>query len=349
MKKKLAHFLVKKDLVVLEALKKINSAGARTVFCVEKGMLIGVLTDSDVRRWIIHGGALDALVEEVMNISPIYLYQKESYKAEQIIRKKNIDAIPIVDKKMYIIDILTWADLHTHSEHNKLEIPVVMMAGGRGTRLYPYTKILPKPLIPMGEIPIAEHIINQFYDYGCKDFFLIVNHKKNMIKAYFNEIEKDYSITFIEEEKPLGTGGGVGLLKSEIQETFILTNCDILIREDFSEIYKYHKENDNVITMVCAIQNFKIPYGVVKLSENGQIKSMQEKPNINFYTNTGCYIVEPEVINSLEEGAVIGFPDIIEKYCATGRNVGGYIIGEDAWLDMGQMDGLEKMQKRLKV
>lgn len=349
MKKNYVDFFVRKDLVILEALKKINNAGARTVFCVERGVLIGVLTDSDVRRWIIGGGALDALVEEVMNVSPIYLYQQERYKAEQIFREKNIDAIPIVDKRMGIIDILTWADLRTHRKHSRLGLPVVMMAGGKGTRLYPYTKILPKPLIPMGELPIAEHIINQFYDYGCRNFFLIVNHKKNMIKAYFNEIEKDYSITFVEEEKPLGTGGGLSLLKNKVYETFILTNCDILIQEDFSQIYKYHKDNDNVITMICAIQNVQIPYGVVNLGEANHIESMEEKPNINFYTNTGCYIVEPEVIDSIEVGDAIGFPDIIEKYRVTGRNVGAYVIGEDAWLDMGQMDGLEKMQKRLKV
>lgn len=348
-RKDLAEFFVTGNLAVLDALKKINTTGVRTVFCVDEGMLLGVLTDSDVRRWIINGGDLTASVKEVMNVKPVYLEKEDRYQARHIIQQKNIDAIPIVDAEMHIVDIVTWADFQNTRKYNRLEIPVVMMAGGKGTRLYPYTKILPKPLIPMGEIPIAEHIINQFYEYGCKNFFLIVNHKKNMIKAYFNEIKKDYNITFIEEEKPLGTGGGVRLLKNKVHETFILTNCDILIQEDFSEIYKHHKESGNVITMICAVQNIQIPYGVVKLGEGDCIESMEEKPNINFYTNTGCYIVEPEVIGNLEDGAVVGFPDIIEKYRITGCGVGAYIIGEDAWLDMGQMDGLEKMQERLRI
>lgn len=351
MKKDLSQFFITNNTDILEGLKKINDAGARTVFCVENNRLLGVLTDSDVRRWIIDKGDLSALAGDVMNQYPIYLRLQEIDRAEHIMLQKSIDAIPVVDEEMHIIDIITWKDLELQNsvKHGILEVPVVMMAGGKGTRLYPYTKILPKPLIPMGELPIAEHIINSFYEYGCRNFFLIVNHKKNMIKAYFNEIEKDYNIIFEEEEKPLGTGGGLSLLKNRIHDTFILTNCDILIQEDFSEIYKFHKEHGNVITMICAVQNFKIPYGVVKLSEKGQIESMEEKPNLNFYTNTGCYIVEPEVIDNLEADMPVEFPDIIEKYRLLGFNVGAYVVDEDSWLDMGQMDGLEKMQKRLRI
>ena len=222
-----------------------------------------------------------------------------------------------------------------------------MMAGGKGTRLYPYTKILPKPLIPIGDIPIAEHIINHFREYGCRDFFLIVNHKKNMIKAYFNELDKDYNINYIEEEIPLGTGGGLSLLKGKISSTFILTNCDTLIEEDMAKIVKCHKERQNLITIVCALQNVQIPYGVVNVGNDGRIESMEEKPNLSFLTNTGCYIVEPEVIEKLETGKAIGFPEVVEKYKAKGAKVGVFPISERAWMDMGQMDELEKMKKRL--
>lgn len=349
MEKELTRFLIEENIPVLDALKKINASGARTVFCVERNKLIGVLTDSDVRRWIINGGALDALVRDAMNHNPVYLKEEESDQAKYIIQKRNIDAIPIIDEKRHIINVYTWADFQNPKEYGKINVPVVMMAGGKGTRLYPYTKILPKPLIPMGEVPIAEHIINQFCEYGCVHFFLIVNHKKNMIKAYFNEIDKNYDIVFMEESIPLGTGGGLGLLKGVLHETFILTNCDILIEEDFSRIFKYHKEHKNIITMICATQNVQIPYGVVNFDENGQIKSMEEKPNINYCTNTGCYVVEPEVIDNLEKDVSIGFPDIIEKYLKEGCNVGVYRIDENEWLDMGQMEGLEKMQKRLRV
>lgn len=351
MEKDLSQFFITSDTDILAALKKINDAGARTVFCVEDDRLLGVLTDSDVRRWIINKGDLSSLAGEVINVHPIYLQPQEICHAKNIMLQKSIDAIPIVDEEMHIIDIVTQKDLDIQNSerHGVLDIPIVMMAGGKGTRLYPYTKILPKPLIPMGELPIAEHIINQFQEYGCQNFYLIVNHKKNMIKAYFNEIENEYNLTFIDEEKPLGTGGGLGFLKGLIHDTFILTNCDILIQEDFSRIYKYHKEHHNIITMICASQTVQIPYGVVNLNQNGQIESMEEKPSISFCTNTGCYIVEPEVIDDLEEDTVVDFPDIIEKYRMEGKNIGAYVIDEDAWLDMGQMDGLKKMQNRLKV
>ncbi len=348
MKKQLSQFFVSPEITVFEALKKINITGVRTVFCVDNtGRLLGVLTDSDVRRWIISGGSLDALAGEAMNSHPIYLQQQEQNRSKHIIQQKKIDAVPIVNEQMHIVDIDTWADFQISKEHGLLEMPVVMMAGGKGTRLYPYTKILPKPLIPVGEIPISEHIINKFVEYGCKNFFLVVNHKKNMIKAYFNEIRKDYRVTFVDEEKPLGTGGGLSLLKGMVRETFIFTNCDILIQEDFTKICEFHKNQKNLITMICAAQNIQIPYGVVRLGENGLIESMEEKPNINFLTNTGCYIVEPEVIGSLEEDKAMDFPDIVERYRSRGENIGVYPICEDAWMDMGQMDELEKTWKKL--
>jgi NDP-sugar pyrophosphorylase family protein len=230
-----------------------------------------------------------------------------------------------------------------------IDLPVVIMAGGMGTRLYPYTKILPKPLIPIGEFPIIEHIINRFYDQGCREFYLIVSHKKNMIKAYFNELKRDYTVTFIDEEKPLGTGGGIGLCKNKINKPFILTNCDILIDGDFNKICKFHKEKKNVITMVCSMNQFRIPYGVIKMGKDGDLDSMQEKPTIPFLINTGCYVVEPEIIDNIEKNKEVDFPDVIQQYKNLNQNIGIYPISENSWLDMGQFDELEKMKKRLEI
>ena len=221
------------------------------------------------------------------------------------------------------------------------------MAGGLGTRLYPYTKILPKPLIPVGEIPIIEHIINRFYRQGAQNFYLIVNHKKNMIKAYLNDIEKAYQVCFVDEEQPLGTGGGLSLLKGEISQPFILSNCDILIDSDYEKIYEHHLSENNYITMVCSLKNMRIPYGVVEISKDGGIEEMKEKPEISFFTNTGMYVVHPEVIDELELNQRIDFPDIIEKCRQEGKKIGVYPISENSWLDMGQIDELEEMRRRL--
>ena len=172
---------------------------------------------------------------------------------------------------------------------------------------------------------------------------------KNMIKAYFNEVKKKYRVFYVDEDIPLGTGGGLGLLKGKIDSTFILTNCDILIREDFFEIYEFHKQQKNLITMVCSLKNFLIPYGVVEMGDDGCVEEMKEKPEIPILTNTGCYIVEQKIMEYLTEEEVVSFPEIIMRCKNRGERVGVYPIGENAWLDMGQFDEMENMKKQLKL
>lgn len=339
------QFFIDENKTVIEAMRCLDKLAKKVLFIQNGGKLQAALTDGDIRRWILAKGELNAQIKNVANYTPLYLINGTYEQAMCFMKAKHIEAVPIVDEKLNIKDIIFWAQEEKQNVKEQIALPVVMMAGGKGTRLYPYTKILPKPLIPIGDIPIAEHIINHFREYGCCDFFLIVNHKKNMIKAYFNELDRDYSINYIEEEIPLGTGGGLSLLKGKISSTFILTNCDTLIEEDMAKIVKCHKERQNLITMVCALQNVQIPYGVVNVGNDGRIKSMEEKPNLSFLTNTGCYVVEPGVIEKLETGKAIGFPDVVEEYRIKGEKVGVYPIGERAWLDMGQMDELKKMKE----
>ena len=144
---------------------------------------------------------------------------------------------------------------------------VEMMAGGLGTRLYPYTKILPKPLIPVGEQPIAELIIDRFRGFGCHRFTMVVNYKKGMIKSYFGDLEKDYTLDFVDETQFMGTGGGLCLLKGKVDSPFFFTNCDTLLDLDFGDLYEKHHERGNLITMVCALKHYTVPYGVVELGE----------------------------------------------------------------------------------
>lgn len=338
--------LIDENCSLIETMEILNKTSKKVLFVENRERLIAAITDGDIRRWILAKGNLDAKVKNIANYNPKFLYEKDKFKAREYMKQNLIEALPIVDKNKKIVSIVFLNEKDIENSQD-LDIPVVIMAGGLGTRLYPYTKILPKPLIPIGEIPIAEHIIDRFHKYGCHDFFLIVNHKKNMIKAYFNEIEKDYDVTYIDESKPLGTGGGLSLLKDKIDTTFILSNCDILIEEDYSKIYEFHKKEKNFITMICSLKNIKIPYGVIDIGKNGEIENMREKPQISFFTNTGCYIVEPGVISELNEDEPIGFPDIIEKYKSAGEKIGIYPISENAWMDMGELDGMEEMRKRL--
>ena len=339
------------SITITEALKKIDENALGILFIVDsEGKLVGALSDGDIRRWLIKTGDLKASVTQAMNNNPKFVLEQNEADAIKLMDENFITAIPVVDDQMHVISVVdnkNRAKKPSNTSKKLQGVPVVMMAGGKGTRLYPYTKILPKPLIPVGDKPIAELIIESFCEYGCNEYYLIVNHKKNMIKAYFGELDTDYNVHFVDEDIPLGTGGGVSLLKGMIKDTFILTNCDNIVEDDYSKIYEYHKEHKNLITMICSLKNFSIPYGVVNLANEGTIKSMEEKPTFSFFTNTGCYIVEPEVIDDIPEGTFMGFPDMIEKYRSEGKNVGVYPISENAWLDMGEMDALEKMRAHL--
>lgn len=338
---------IEEDKSILEAMQQLDKSARKILFVHREGKLLASLTDGDIRRWILKKGDLQMPIKYAANYAPKYLNEQQGEQAVRTMKEHGIDALPIVDNEHRIKRIVFANDLmQKHGEFDK-NIPVVIMAGGLGTRLSPYTNILPKPLIPVGDYPIAEHIINRFCLYGCRQFYMIVNYKRNMIKAYFDELEKEYLLDFITEEKALGTGGGISLLKGKIKDTFILTNCDILIDDDLTKAYEQHVESGNVITMVCSLKNFTIPYGVVNIGEDGMIASMQEKPSMSFFTNTGCYFVEPKVIEDLEYNEPADFPTIIEKYMKEGKRVGVYPIGEEAWLDMGQFDELEKMKARL--
>ncbi len=339
---------IKEEDSILNAMKTFDASGRRTVFIVdEDNKLLAALSEGDVRRYILTGGDLNQPVSKIANYHPRTVKEDEVSDARDVLYRHNIEGLPVVDEQGHVIDTIFWSE-NQYKKHSNLSTPVVMMAGGKGTRLYPYTRILPKPLIPIGEKPIAELIMDNFADYGIDRMIMIVNHKKNMIKSYFDESKRPYNIEFVDEDEPLGTGGGLALLKGIVDETFILTNCDILIEEDYSKIYEHHKNEANLITMVCSLRNFQVAYGVVEFGEHGNILDMKEKPEFSFFTNTGIYIVEPEVINYIKDGEFIGFPDIINRLKNDGKKVGVYPINENAWMDMGQLDELNKMERRLK-
>lgn len=333
---------------VLEAMKLIDATARQILLVAENNKLKAIITDGDIRRHLLRGGKLEDKVKDIANYNPRFIYEKDKDKSRELMKKWSILSLPVVNEKLEIQSIV-FLNGYEIGRNYSVSAPVVIMAGGLGTRLYPYTKILPKPLIPIGEIPITEHIINQFMEYDCNEFHFIVNHKKNMIKAYFSEVEKDYKIEFYDEDIPLGTGGGLSLLKDKVETTFFFTNCDVLIRANYKEIYDFHKQNGNMITIVAAFKHYTIPYGIINMDSNGEIAAMIEKPEYSFLTNTGFYVVEPEVVYRLEGDKAIGFPDIIEQQKSLGEKIGVFPVSERCWLDMGQLEELEVMRKELGV
>lgn len=335
---------IEKTKTIRDAMRQLDHVAKKVLFVLEDGILTGALTDGDVRRHLLNGGKMDDTVAMAANYHPITAQTKE--QARRLLLGSGIFAVPVVDEERKILDIV-FDSSYSQTEFPDLHLPVVIMAGGRGTRLEPYTKVLPKPLIPVGELPIIEHIMRQFQQYNCCDFHIIVNYKKQLLKAYFNENEQRYQVNWYDEDRPLGTGGGLYLLRGKVKETFFFINCDVLLRSDYAEMLKFHRESGNAITMIGAYKNIMLPYGVVETGNGGIIEQIREKPELSFLTNTGMYIVEPEVLEDIEEDVPAGFPDIIEGQRKKGRKVAVYPVSEDEWLDMGQMTELEKMRERL--
>lgn len=343
------ELMISPSITIKETIKKLDETGKKILIVVDKDNVVGVVTDGDIRRWILNNGNFDEYISKIMNRTPYVLKKKDINEAKKIMLSKKIQAIPIINDCNKLIDIIFWEDTFEQKfiRNGKVDVPVVIMAGGKGTRLYPYTNVLPKPLIPIGNKTILEHIIDSFLMFGCKEFFITVNYKKNILKAYMEELNKEYDIAYIEEETFLGTAGSLYLLKDKVDKTFFVTNCDILVDADYESILKYHKENNYKITMVTSLKNYAIPYGVIKTNNQGCINEIEEKPEYNFQVNTGLYVLEPEVLEEIPQNTFFHITELINKYIERGEKVGAYPVMENEWMDMGEIKEMQAMIKKL--
>lgn len=350
----LEKYFISPDVSVKEAIEKISLTGKKAVFVVDdKKKLLGLFSDGDMRKFVLRNGNLSRTVREAMNPNPTVLKIKEKENFDNIIKLSQFIVYPVVDEEGIIVSAVFWDEIkETLMDNPAFKLPenihTVIMAGGLGRRLYPYTKVLPKALIPIGEYPICTHVINNFRKYGCQNFDLILNHKKNMIRAYYSEEKKDFNINFYDETEFLGTAGGLSLLKGKIKDTFFVSNCDILVEADYSCIYKFHKKEGNLITVIGALKDVQIPYGVIHVEgKESAIRDIEEKPKFSFLTNVGVYVLEPEVIENINEGEFVDMPDIITKCINSHKKVGVFPVSGDSWLDMGQIEEMKQMTAAL--
>lgn len=349
-KKRILDLCGNASMTIVEAMEKIDTNAKGILFITsEDNKLMGAVTDGDIRRWLIKTANLTSKVEELMNANPRFLYVADKAKALSYMREKKIHALPILDNQSRVVDIALDDDERTISINSKAleNVPVIIMAGGKGTRLYPYTKVLPKPLIPIGDIPILERIINRFYDYGVSKYYMTVNYKKGMIKSHFAELAPEYSIEYIEEDKPLGTAGSIKLINEKFDTPVVVTNCDILIEADYEDIYNYHKNSGNAMTIVSALKNIEVPYGVLNTAENGVITAFEEKPKLSYFVNTGMYIVNGDMLDKIPEDTFFHMTHLAEKLMAEGLQVGMYPISEESFLDMGEFEEMRRMEDKL--
>jgi len=351
MKKEL---FVKKDMIIKEAMQQIGKVARKILFVVDDyGHLLGSLSDGDIRRWVLAEGKLNDTIERVYNKRPTYVY--DDYKKEDVQQKmlrKRIETIPVVNKEKKIKDVLIWQKLFGNNKQvpkRKLNIPVVIMAGGRGTRLDPYTRVLPKPLMPIGEKTILEIIMEKFQEYDVNEFYLSINHKSHIIKAYFDEINSDFKFNFITEKKPLGTVGSLTLLPKRPKGSLLVTNCDIIIECDYEEILKFHNKNDNDITIVSSFRHFTIPYGVCRIEDGGNLVDIVEKPEYDLLANTGMYILKSEMIDYIPKNKFFNMTDLITCVKNQGGNICVFPIDQKSWIDIGQLEEYHHTLKMLEL
>lgn len=339
-------------ITIVDAMKKINENAQGILFVVdEENRLLGCVSDGDLRRSIISDGSLNKEVDEIMNRFPQVVISATGNETIEWDIYGRITVIPIVDKDKKILKYeynpKTKAFISKKKSEVLKDVTVIIMAGGKGTRLYPYTKILPKPLIPIGEIPILERIINRFTYNGLNDFYLTVNYKKEMIKSYFEDLSPKYNLKYVEEDIPLGTAGSLKLIKRKFEKPVFVTNCDTLIDSDYEDVYRYHMETKSAATVISAVKQIRVPYGVLYTGKNGEIKNMEEKPVVSFLINTGMYIINPELFEFIPNGEMYHMPQLILELMRRGYKVSSYPIPEDSFLDMGEFEEMKYMEEKI--
>lgn len=317
-----------------DAVLRINEEKSGMALVVnDEACLVGVITDGDIRRGILKGISLEDPVSRAMTRNPITA--QESYTKGEIFRlmvQHQISHIPIVDENHRLLGIVYEDALRRES---LLTIPVVVMAGGLGTRLRPLTEKVPKPMLKVNGKPMLERIIERFRDLGVLDFYLSVNYKANVIEEYFGDGSAwRIKIHYLREKKRLGTAGSLSLLPKDLPYPFFVVNADIITDLDFRAIYQFHREQAPDITVAVKKVSYQVPYGTIEV-EHGRIVSLSEKPHIKKFVNAGIYILEPKVLSEVPEDQFFDMTDLISKLIAQGKLVSSYLIS-GTWLDVGQ-------------
>ena len=351
-KSELDQLTITSSATMLIALKQMDDINKRLLIVIEdNGKFKSVVSLGDIQRHLLRSQNFSTLISDIVREVVIVGKTNDDISTiKDLMIRHRIEYMPIVSETKEILKVIFWEDLfnEVQSKHKtNLDLPVIIMAGGKGTRLQPITHIIPKPLIPLGEKPIMQIIVEHFRSAGCTNFFFSVGYKANMLKAYFDDIpNKDYDITYYSETKPMGTAGSLSLIKDKITTPFFISNCDIIIEQDYSEIYEYHKTNGNELTAVAFIKNMQIPYGTFEVEEGGLLKSLVEKPEYTFMVNAGMYILEPHLLDEIPENKFFHITHLMEKIIARDGKVGVFPISEGSWHDIGQWKEYNKTLKK---
>lgn len=330
------------NATLLEALKGMDAIDKKLLIVLQNDKFYGLLSAGDIQRAIIKDKALDTRVNEVMRKNIRIASPEDTFDTiKRMMLDYRMELCPVVTPKNEIIAIHFWEEVFQEQElqpQKQFDLPVVIMAGGFGSRLKPLTNVLPKPLIPIGEKTIVEHIFQRFTRHGSNNFYISVNYKAELIEYYLQKQNLPYNLNFFTEDKPMGTAGSLSLLKGKIEGSFFVSNCDIIIEQDYSEILDYHRENNNEITIVAALKHYPIPYGTIKTGQNGKLKELSEKPELTFKINSGMYILESHLLKEIPDDNFFHITHLIDVIQQRDGRVGVFPVSEKSWKDIGEWD-----------
>jgi len=352
--KKFEKFKVPIFFSIRDAVKKMDEVGEAFCVCVDdKDNVIGVITDGDFRNAVHNGIQLDESITSILNRDFYSIMTGfEDSEVASIFDNTIVKKIPVLNDDNKLVDVISIEEFYSEDKCKvrcTIDVPVVIMAGGKGARLDPFTRILPKPLIPLGNDAVIKVIMDEFGKFGINKFYISLKDKGRMVEAYFHDHELGYRIDYIYEEEPLGTAGALKYLEDKIKKTFFVSNCDIIIRTDYGSFYDFHEKGGYDLTLVGSMRQYTIPYGVCTIDDGGVLKEIQEKPQYDFLVNTGMYLLEPNVLQYIPENTSFDMTDLIRKVMKAGLKVGLFPVSEKSWIDVGQLSEYKDMVNKLKL
>lgn len=321
------------------AIQELDKVGRGVLPVIDiGGKLVGIITDGDVRRAVL---ANNLTLDSVINKNPICKNEEIEYQeAIKFLKKIKQRHLPIVNSNFEYVKMISLDDRDFFQEST----PVVIMAGGLGSRLGELTKEVPKPMLRVGDKPIMHNIIESFIDAGFSNFYICVNYKAEVIKKYFNDgKEFGVTITYVEEDRRLGTAGALAYLKNKIADSFFVINGDVLATLNLNELLSFHKRQKATVTMCTRQVKIKVPFGVVEV-ENNKVIMLKEKPLNAYSVNAGIYVLEPVALENLELGEYLDMTTLLNDLLDKEHRISAFEL-EDSWVDVGHVEDYMRVDK----
>jgi dTDP-glucose pyrophosphorylase len=340
------QILVTPKATLRTAIEAIDAGAIEIALPVDsQRRLLGTLTDGDVRRALLAGATLDDPIDEIVHRNAVTA--PEGTDAAQLLAlmtSHGVDQVPLL-RGARVVDVAFIRDLVAHDDHSAADHPVVLMAGGRGTRLHPLTDQTPKPMLPVGDQPLMERVLGQIRDAGFSRVLIAVNYRAEVIEQHFGDGSRHgVQIDYLREDHPLGSAGALRLAGAELDRPFVVMNADLLTNVNLGALMRFHQQEENAVTVGVRQYALELPYGIAEL-DGTRILSLSEKPTHNFFVNAGVYAVDPRVVELMGEREDDRFDmtDLIAAAMQAKLRVGGFLIRE-YWIDIGQLADYERAE-----